>query len=184
MIEICADALKQHGSAAVSPEEGIAVPVISVPVRAAVAWAIAVPLAVTLKATVVARGRRATVLAGGKITPRHTEGIFSGAALRIFNPYYCGTAIARLGDQILIATSIQPGELEVGWIRWHGSGTFKATPLRRGAAEIAHRGIRAPNFDFGLTIDQHRNGALAGVWIPSPNDCCPLRNRLSASDYG
>ena len=50
--------------------------------------------------------------------------------------------------------------------------------MRRGAAEVAHRGIRAANFDFGLTVDHDCNGALAGVWIPSPNYCCPLRNRL------
>jgi hypothetical protein len=115
MVQILTDTLKQHGSAAVSAEESIAISVISVPIRTAVAWAVVI----ALKAAVIARCR-ATVLAGRVITPHHTEGIFGSATLRIFNPNYCGTAISGFGQQVLMAAAIQPGESEVGWILRHG----------------------------------------------------------------
>ncbi len=84
MLKIFADTLEKHGSAVISAEESIAVTVIRVHVRAAVAWAVAVTLvaAVTLiatvsrKATVIARARGAAILAARKITPCHAEGIF------------------------------------------------------------------------------------------------------------
>jgi hypothetical protein len=72
MIQVFADPLEQHGSGVVSPEEGIAIPIISVPIRATVALV----AAVALIATVVARARRAAILTARKITPSHAEGIF------------------------------------------------------------------------------------------------------------